>query len=97
MSKFVLKSIKSKKKLKIKQDMKIGRQHKSNIFNYSPISREHGELILKGKQLFVKDLNSTNGTLLNGEKCIPFDEVEVKKNDILDIGSVEYKVKKTLF
>ncbi|XMB86676.1 FHA domain-containing protein [Mycoplasmatota bacterium WC44] len=97
MAKFVLKSIRDKKKFKIKGAIKIGRTHESNIFNYSPISREHGEFILRNKKLFVKDLNSTNGTLLNGQKCIPFDEVEVKKNDILDIGSIEYKIKKSLF
>ncbi len=37
----------------------------------SPISRKHAEIVVRGRESFLTDLNSTNGTELNGRQLVP--------------------------
>jgi hypothetical protein len=49
----------------------IGRQHGCAIsLASSTVSRRHAHIRREGAQFFLQDLNSTNGTLLNGESVI---------------------------
>ncbi len=62
--------------------------------NYTPakgkISRLHAE-IKKGKEgMVLCDLNSTNGTKLNGENLIPGEEYSLYTNDRISFADVEY-------
>ena len=34
----------------------------------SSVSSHHAEILLRGNDVVIKDLNSTNGTFINGEK-----------------------------
>ena len=49
------------------------------------VSSHHAELFLKGNELHIKDLGSTNGTFINGEKI---SEGVLKPGQILRLGMV---------
>ncbi|HYE33488.1 MAG TPA: FHA domain-containing protein [Methylomirabilota bacterium] len=53
------------------------------------ISSHHAEIFLRGSDVVVKDLNSTNGTYINGEKIT---EGVLKPGQILRLGSIELKL-----
>src|SRR3954469_10894850 len=53
------------------------------------VSSHHCEVLLKGNDVVVKDLNSTNGTYINGEKI---SEKPLKPGQILRVGSVEVRL-----
>ena len=54
------------------------------------VSNEHALLMLRGQQWWVEDLNSRNGTFLNG---VPLQEPTiVSPGDLLTIGRTELKV-----
>lgn len=53
------------------------------------ISRKHAELSLRGDQLWLTDLNSSNGTYVNGERIT---EVALKHNDQLQFDVVHFQV-----
>jgi 3',5'-cyclic-nucleotide phosphodiesterase len=50
------------------------------------VSRKHLKVIRKGETLFIKDLNSRNGTFINGEAIPPGQEVEVPEGVPVVIG-----------
>ena len=53
------------------------------------VSSHHCEILLKGSDVIVKDLNSTNGTFINGEKIA---EAPLKPGQILRLGQVEIRL-----
>jgi hypothetical protein len=53
------------------------------------VSSHHAEIILKGNDVVVKDLNSTNGTFINGEKIT---ESVLKPGQTLKLGTVEMRL-----
>ena len=53
------------------------------------VSSHHAEILLRGPELLVRDLNSTNGTFINGEKI---SEAVLKPGQILRFGQVELKI-----
>ena len=53
------------------------------------VSSHHCELLLKGNDVIVRDLNSTNGTYINGEKI---SEKVLKPGQILRLGNVEARL-----
>jgi pSer/pThr/pTyr-binding forkhead associated (FHA) protein len=53
------------------------------------ISSHHCEILLKGNDVVVKDLNSTNGTFINGERIT---EATLKPGQTLRLGQVELKL-----
>jgi hypothetical protein len=54
------------------------------------VSNEHALLMLRGRQWWVEDLNSRNGTLLNGEPL--FGATIISAGDVLTIGSSQLKL-----
>ena len=68
----------------------IGRLE-DNTFQISEqsVSSHHCEILLKGNEVVVKDLNSTNGTFINGEKI---SEKALKPGQILRLGSIELRL-----
>src|SRR5262250_2333114 len=54
------------------------------------ISSHHCEILLRGSDVVVKDLNSTNGTFINGEKLTG--EGALKYGQILRLGQVELRL-----
>ena len=53
------------------------------------VSSHHCEVLLKGNDVIVKDLNSTNGTFINGEKIT---EKALKPGQILRLGQIEVRL-----
>jgi pSer/pThr/pTyr-binding forkhead associated (FHA) protein len=53
------------------------------------VSSHHCELTQRGADLLVKDLSSTNGTFINGEKVA---EAVLKPGQILRLGQVEMRL-----
>jgi pSer/pThr/pTyr-binding forkhead associated (FHA) protein len=53
------------------------------------VSSHHAEVLLRGNEVIVKDLNSTNGTFINGEKIT---EAPLKPGQILRLGQVEIRL-----
>src|SRR5258707_2664749 len=53
------------------------------------VSSHHCEIVLRGNDVVVKDLGSTNGTFINGEKI---DEGVLKPGQILRVGMIEMRL-----
>jgi len=53
------------------------------------VSSQHAEIVRQGADLLIRDLNSTNGTFINGEKI---SEAVLKPGQILRFGQVELKI-----
>jgi pSer/pThr/pTyr-binding forkhead associated (FHA) protein len=68
----------------------IGRVE-DNLFQIaeSSVSSHHCEVLLRGSDVVIKDLNSTNGTFINGEQIT---ERVLKAGQTLRLGQVELKL-----
>src|SRR6058998_1582250 len=68
----------------------IGRVE-DNTFQISEpsVSSHHCEVLLRGSDVVVRDLNSTNGTYINGEKVT---ESVLKPGQILRLGQIEMRL-----
>ena len=68
----------------------IGRVE-DNMFQIAEpsVSSHHCEVLLRGKEVVVKDLNSTNGTYINGEKI---SEAPLNPGQILRLGQIEMRL-----
>jgi len=53
------------------------------------VSSHHAEIILRGPELLIKDIGSTNGTFINGDKIT---EAVLKPGQTLRFGQVEIKI-----
>ena len=68
----------------------IGRVE-DNMFQIAEasVSSHHCEVHLRGSEILIRDLNSTNGTFINGEKIT---ESILKPGQTLRLGNVELKL-----
>src|SRR5216684_4409508 len=53
------------------------------------VSSHHCEVLLRGSDVVVRDLNSTNGTFINGEKIT---ETVLKPGQVLRLGQIEMRL-----
>src|SRR5438270_13254282 len=53
------------------------------------VSSHHCEVLLRGSDIVIKDLNSTNGSYINGEKIT---ESVLKPGQILRLGQIEMRL-----
>jgi pSer/pThr/pTyr-binding forkhead associated (FHA) protein len=62
-----------------------------NVFQVpdQSVSSHHCEIILRGTEVVVKDLNSTNGSYINGKQVT---EAVLQPGQILRLGQVEMKL-----
>lgn len=56
----------------------------------SSVSSHHCEILLRGNDVIVNDLNSTNGTFINGDKVTG--EAMLKPGQILRLGQIELRL-----
>ncbi|KXN86843.1 hypothetical protein AN958_09579 [Leucoagaricus sp. SymC.cos] len=80
------------------QRVKIGRQtnpktapgEKNGFFDSKVLSRQHAEIWEEGGKIYIKDVKSSNGTFINGDRLSPegveSDPYEVKSDDIVEFG-----------
>ena len=53
------------------------------------VSSHHCEVLLRGNEVVVRDLNSTNGTYINGERVT---ESVIKPGQVLRLGQIEMRL-----
>ena len=67
----------------------VGRHPSSNLsLSDTTVSGRHAEILTINRDLFVRDLNSTNGTLLNGRKLQNL--TGLRSGDVLHFGSAMF-------
>lgn len=59
----------------------------------STVSRFHARIDREEEELWLTDLNSTNGTFLNGIRLMPFGRMRVNKGDSIVISRKRYELK----
>ena len=79
----------------IKDGDVVGRHAVGGDFlqRYKTVSRKHAKFTYKDGNWYVQDLNSTNGTYLNGLKLLPMQDFPLKNGDKLSLsGSLEFTI-----
>lgn len=61
------------------------------IINDESVSRIHCKIERQDNRYFIVDLNSTNGTYVNGDCITPNEKTKLQSGDRLQFGFVEYK------
>lgn len=75
----------------VHSEISIGRKEDNIVAIDDPfISNYHASLFVKEERLFIKDMNSTNGTFKNGKMVR--NEEELADGDVLKIGRLVFKV-----
>jgi pSer/pThr/pTyr-binding forkhead associated (FHA) protein len=65
----------------------LGREETCEVFiNHSRVSRRHAEVVRRGDSFLLKDLGSTNGTWLHGERV---DQVILQDGDSFRVGPAQ--------
>ena len=73
----------------------LGRHHLlvDRTLDDERVSKRHARFTYRGSGYFVEDLNSTNGTVINGtQPCPPFKPMPVRPGDTVRLGSIELTV-----
>lgn len=60
------------------------------ICSNNAVGKVHAEIICKDGLYYIKDLNSKNGTFVNGERIESNTESEIKNNDSVSFANCEY-------
>jgi pSer/pThr/pTyr-binding forkhead associated (FHA) protein len=85
---FVFKSNGSAREIPLKPGRYVvGRQEDANLRIPLPaVSRRHAEIVVDDDSLTVRDLGSSNGTYVNGERI---QEAQIKPGDVLALGDFQ--------
>ena len=79
--------------ISVERDMLVGRHQDAEILLQSTdISRKHAALLFRDDHVWVKDLNSTNGTFVNGERVEQEQEIELHDGDMLQFASFMFMI-----
>src|SRR4051794_23917906 len=71
----------------VEETQTIGRAPENSIrFDDTSVSGRHAELVVVGGNCYLKDVGSTNGTVVNGQ---PIKEVQLRAGDRIRFGKVE--------
>ena len=75
----------------IRSDLSIGRKDSNSIIlSDQHVSGNHAKIVVRNNGLFLEDLNSTNGTYLNGKKISS--RVKLNNKDEIQIGTAVFKI-----
>ena len=79
--------------ISIERDMLVGRDQDAEILlQPKDVSRKHAALLFRDDHVWVKDLKSTNGTFVNGERVKQEQEIELHDGDMLQFASFIFMV-----
>ncbi|MDE6300818.1 MAG: FHA domain-containing protein [Muribaculaceae bacterium] len=56
------------------------------------ISRRHGKFLKRGRDWYIMDFGSTNGTYVNNREAAPDTPVKINAGDVVDIGTYIFDV-----
>ena len=56
------------------------------------LSRRHARFSGSNGSVFVEDLNSSHGTRINGTVCPPFQPVQIRPGDMVEVGGIALRV-----
>lgn len=76
-------------------DFVIGRGEGSAdgvIHGHKLVSRSHCKIIYKSGDYFVEDLNSKNGTYVNGDRVLPGSSARLQQETLLRVADVSFRV-----
>jgi len=67
----------------------VGRAHECNlVVDSSDVSRLHARFDFDHQQVYITDLNSTNGTYLNNQALEPHKQTRLRAGDQINVGNV---------
>lgn len=67
------------------------------VINDKSVSRRHAQITISPTEIYLKDLNSSNGVfLVKNQRLIPFYEGFVQLNQLIMIGDSQYTIKQLL-
>ena len=73
-------------------EITIGRDASNQVcVELDNVSRKHCRITVKDTKVFLRDLNSTNGTYLNDEEVPPPEEFVLRSGDLIKVGGAIYK------
>ncbi len=73
----------------IDKDVTIGRSNQNNIAIKDPyISKQHMRIVEDEGDFYLEDLNSANGTFINGDRVM--DAVRLENGDSIRLGQIEF-------
>ncbi|MCD8075480.1 MAG: FHA domain-containing protein [Lachnospiraceae bacterium] len=64
------------------------------ILDSSTVSRMHARLEQRDGKCSLRDMNSKNGTFVNGRRLMPQEECEIRENDTVAFAEITYRVAK---
>ena len=72
----------------------VGRSptHATVVIDHDAVSRRHLRLSARGRSVRIEDLNSTNGTRVNGTRLMPGVAVQVNSGARIEIGDLKLNV-----
>ena len=86
---WILRERSTKEVYQIKHGSKMGRSLGDFTFpDIKSLSSTHCEFFVEGSELFILDLHSTNGILIEGQKIKAGEKVKVEQGKVLNIGGV---------
>ena len=72
----------------------FGRKAENDVQIADPyISGRHGQIEVTDQGLFLTDLGSSNGTMLNDAKLVPNMRTNMTPDDVIRLGSMEFRVR----
>lgn len=81
------------KAVTLSSDALIGRGKGCNLRIASQqVSRQHCQIKIRSPKVFVEDLKSSNGTLLNGERIPAEKEMPLKNGSVIEVGPLKLVV-----
>lgn len=79
-------------KIRVHGPVTIGRTPGNDIvIGAEYVSGRHARFSMMGQNLFIEDLNSMNGTAVNGHRIT--DPVALKSGDIVTVGDIDIRVR----
>lgn len=61
------------------------------VIEENSVSRIHARLTQEKDVFYIEDLNSTNGTFINGKRLTPYEQERLNTGDIVGISEIHYK------
>ncbi len=77
-----------------KTNFRIGSrdEHNDAVLHSPAVSRQHARIMIKNGDFFVEDLNSKNGTYVNGQMVEYRQSVKLNRQDLISFADVAYRI-----